>query len=96
MTKAKVILSGVALFALIGGALAFKAARVSNTFFSNGTTLTTTVLGGPLVEQTYCTVEFQTTYTTRVLPLAFSTTTTWSTTSIPTTTCPQITIYRTN
>jgi hypothetical protein len=34
MTKGKLILSGVALFAVIGGALAFKAARTPAQFFS--------------------------------------------------------------
>lgn len=58
MSKAKMILSGVALFALIGGALAFKASRESNQFFSS----TTTRVNGVVL--TYCTVPFQTTYTT--------------------------------
>jgi hypothetical protein len=33
MIKGKLILSGVALFAIIGGALAFKTARINNMFF---------------------------------------------------------------
>jgi hypothetical protein len=33
MKKAKIVLSAVALFAVVGGALAFKAARIPQTFF---------------------------------------------------------------
>ncbi|ACU60682.1 hypothetical protein [Chitinophaga pinensis] len=95
MRKAKVILSAVAMFALVGGALAFKASRIPNVFFSNGTTLTTTTPGGPLVTRTYCTVPFTTSYTTTVNPLVLSTTTTWSTTSLTTRVCPTITVYST-
>ncbi|MVT12493.1 hypothetical protein [Chitinophaga tropicalis] len=36
MKKAKVILSAVALFAVVGGALAFKAARISVRYFTPG------------------------------------------------------------
>lgn len=95
MRKARFILSAVAMLALVGGALAFKASRIVNVFYSNGTTLTTTIPGGPLVQRTYCTVPFTTTYTTRPNPLVFSTTTTWYTTSVPTTVCPTITVYQT-
>lgn len=47
MTKAKLILSGIALFAVIGGALAFNATKVSYLFF----TTTTTIINGVTVTQ---------------------------------------------
>lgn len=58
MKKAKVILSAVALFAVVGGALAFKATREENTFYRN----TLTTING--VQFTYCTAPFTTTLTT--------------------------------
>ncbi|SDF01111.1 hypothetical protein SAMN04488121_101513 [Chitinophaga filiformis] len=87
MYKAKTILTTVAILALVGGVLALKINRISNFFYSNGTTLTTTVLGGPLVTMTYCTVPFATAYTTQPRPFVFSKTTCWHTTSILST-CP--------
>ncbi|SDF00859.1 hypothetical protein SAMN04488121_101505 [Chitinophaga filiformis] len=93
MRKARSILLAIVFFALIGGLFASKMSRIIAVFYSNGTTLTTTTPGGPLVVRTYCTVVFFTVYTTIVIPGAFSTTTRLSTTSIPTTICPLITIY---
>lgn len=94
MNKGKMLLSAIALFAVIGGTLAFKATRVTNTFFSYGPTLTTTTPGGPLVNTSFCTVPFQTTYTTAPDPLVFSKTTNWSTIASSTTSC-LITVYQT-
>lgn len=47
MTKAKIILSGVALFTVIGGALAFKASRLPANSITSYTTRTQP--GGPIV-----------------------------------------------
>jgi hypothetical protein len=44
MKKAKIVLSAVALFAVIGGAFAFKATRIPQPFYKNTTTTTTTAL----------------------------------------------------
>jgi hypothetical protein len=50
MTKAKLILSGVAFFALVGGALAFKANRGAGNLFQPvaGQTFTTTATNGQI------------------------------------------------
>jgi hypothetical protein len=55
MKKAKIMLSAIAILAVVGGAFAFKAARVNHTFFSLDT------------NNGICSVPFATTYTT-VLP----------------------------
>jgi hypothetical protein len=62
MSKAKLVLSAVALFAMVGGALAFKATRQLNTFYSSRTF--TTVVGGQIVTRTICDVTFPTRLTT--------------------------------
>lgn len=46
MKKAKIALTAIALFAVIGGALAFKASRIQFTLWTHGTATTTTVLNG--------------------------------------------------
>jgi hypothetical protein len=68
MKKAKIILSAIAVFAVIGGALAFKTSRFSETQLWTVTgvtvTSTTTAVGGPTYSATipYCkTVNFFTT-----------------------------------
>jgi hypothetical protein len=65
MSKAKLVLSAVALFAMVGGALAFKATRQLNTFYSSRT-FTTTTVGGLIVTRTICDVTFPTRLTTTV------------------------------
>lgn len=63
MRKAKIALSTIAIFAVVGGAFAFKTAREANTFFSKD----------PINGQ--CSVQFQTLLTTvgGVQPVAYST-----------------------
>lgn len=39
MKKAKIVLSAVALFAVVGGAFAFKASRATNTLYARTSTL---------------------------------------------------------
>lgn len=58
MKQAKFALTAVALLAVIGGALAFKANRTPRQFFSYGTTL----VDG--VKKTGCVIPVQTLYTT--------------------------------
>ncbi|ACU60683.1 hypothetical protein Cpin_3216 [Chitinophaga pinensis DSM 2588] len=93
--KAKAILLVLFVFAVSAGLLAFKANRGLFLFFSNGTTLTTTTPGGPLVTRTYCTIPIITFYTTAVNPLVYSKTTTWYTTELTTRSCLTITVYST-
>jgi hypothetical protein len=49
MKKAKVVLTTIAVFALVGGTLAFKASKFGQGFAFIATTTTTTAPGGPLV-----------------------------------------------
>jgi hypothetical protein len=74
MTKAKLILSGIAFFAIIGGAVAFKAARTPQPFFG------TAVAGGP------CNVAKNINYTTSTTLTAPILTTTLTYYSIASTT----------
>jgi len=57
MKQAKLVLTAVGVLAVIGGALAFKASRQQNTFYTE----TKTTING--VPRTYCTVETQLFYT---------------------------------
>jgi hypothetical protein len=86
MKKAKVILSAIAILAVVGGAFAFKASRILYPFYSTRTFTTTTIAGGPTVTLTYCDVPFFTTYTTISAAGVIPTTLSYSTTST-TTTC---------
>jgi len=62
MKKAKVMLTAVGLLAVVGGALAFKAHRVTGSYFCSTTSTTsvcnlraTTDLSGGPITQLYCT-----------------------------------------
>jgi hypothetical protein len=93
MSKAKLVLSAIALFAMVGGAIAFKATRTVNMFYANRTFTTRTIPGGPIVTRTYCDEPFQTRYTT--LPnFGLPITKAYSTTRL-TVPCPVITVYST-
>lgn len=75
MKKAKIVLSAVALFAVVGGALAFKAARQPNRFF-------TAPAAGQL-----CTIPVNLSYTTTanpttIIPYATTSTTTLCTAAV--------------
>ncbi|UPK69725.1 hypothetical protein [Chitinophaga filiformis] len=59
MNKAKIMLSGVALLAVVGGALAFKASRLPSNAITSYTT--TTAVGGPTVTRCKTTKGFFTT-----------------------------------
>jgi len=49
MKKAKIVLSAIALFAVVGGALAFKANKFGlGTMYYAGTSTITTAVGGPV------------------------------------------------
>jgi len=78
MKKAKIVLSAVAVFAVIGGAFAFKASRTLNTFYSSST-------------NGICSVTFKTTYTTDLSQPGAAFTTRLATTQL-TTVCPTITV----
>jgi hypothetical protein len=89
MTKAKLILSVIAIFAIIGGAMAFKATRNAQQFFSTGTTTVNNVTF------TYCTVPFRTLYSTTT---TFSgqpgvAVTSFYSLPISLSSCPAITVY---
>jgi len=79
MKKAKIMLSAIAVIAVVSGAVAFKASRfTANTFFSYGSA--TTKIGGPIV--TGCVVPVATFRTTdpsgvqtNLLPTTFITNT---------------------
>ncbi|WP_298741007.1 hypothetical protein [uncultured Chitinophaga sp.] len=49
MKKAKVVLTAIGIFAIVGGALAFKAKTFGQPILYIATTTTTTTPGGPLV-----------------------------------------------
>jgi hypothetical protein len=97
MRKAKIILSAIAILAVIGGALAFKASssRQLNPFHSTRTFTTTTIVGGPTVTLTFCDVQFYTTYTTATIAGVIPTILSYST-ARTTTTCPPLVLYPTN
>lgn len=88
MRKAKIMLSAIAVFAVIGGAFAFKASRSLAPFYSN--TLTTTIAGGPLVQA--CKLEIHPTLTTINQGLG-TTITQYSTTTLAVP-CPTRTFYK--
>lgn len=94
MKKARIALCAIGLFAVVGGAFAFKATRQINIFYTSRTFTTTTVPGGPITTLTYCDVTYRTRYTTDVIPgvptLVTSASTT--TTTVP---CPLTTLYST-
>lgn len=83
----KVVLSAIALFAIIGGTLAFKAQRTPHTFFKKNTTTTVTA-------DQICTLPVNVLYTTRIqdatgdpiLQTLYATTTAAGD-------CPQLLIY---
>lgn len=83
MKKAKIVLSAVALFGLVGGALAFKASRVPQPFYTNTTTSTTTAL--------VCTATTSILYTTanNGRPTTFVSGIHTTTTTLP---CPGLTV----
>ncbi|MEC5146406.1 hypothetical protein [Chitinophaga sp. 212800010-3] len=77
MKKAKFALTAIAVLAVIGGAMAFKASRQLNPFFAYGSTNTTTAPGGPIVPVTGCVLPTQLSYTTAPgsgLTIAYSST----------------------
>jgi hypothetical protein len=93
MSKAKLVLSAVALFAMVGGALAFKATRTENTFYSTRTFTTRTTPGGPIVTRTICDATLFTTYTT-IPNGSAALLRSYSTTAAPLTgLCPVITVF---
>jgi len=49
MKKAKIVLTAIGVFAIVGGALAFKAKKFGQPILYVATTTTTTTPGGPLV-----------------------------------------------
>lgn len=64
MKKAKIVLSAVALLAVVGGALAFKANRIPKTFYSGPACTTPVVLpyttvnnGRPTLQTSVTTIE---------------------------------------
>ena len=91
MKKAKLMLSAIAVLAVVGGAFAFKASRQPVRFFSN--TITTTVGGAPT---TLCTVPYTIPYTTAIVLGAPTFATSVSLISKPTASCPLTTLYLTN
>jgi len=81
MKKAKIMLTAVAVFAVIGGAMAFKA-RTSHTFYRIGA-------------QGQCTSAFQTTLTTLTNPGDETFTTRLATQPVQQNVCPIITVKET-
>ncbi|TWV96184.1 hypothetical protein [Chitinophaga pinensis] len=80
MKKAKIVLSAVALFALVGGAFAFKATRTNHTLYSY-------TAGG-------CISPTSLPYTTVNEGLGTTALTTVYTISLPGRTCPATTLFR--
>jgi hypothetical protein len=95
MRKAKIILSTIAILAVVGGTFALKATsyRGLNMFYSTRTLSTTTIVGGPIVTLTYCDVWFYTTYTT--VPVLGVVPTTLNYSTWPTTTTCTTVVYPT-
>jgi hypothetical protein len=89
MKKAKIMLSAIAIFAVVGGAFAFKAQRSLIPFFSN---TTTTTIGG--IETTVCTLPVEIRYTTAQNNLGTVGNLPYSSVSVPTGPCTT-TLYRT-
>ncbi|PWV45797.1 hypothetical protein [Chitinophaga sp. S165] len=87
MKKARIVLSAVALFAVVGGALAFKASRQPASFFSN---TTTTTIGG--AQTTICTLPVQAALTTEDQGLG-STIVSYSVVAKTNASCPARTLY---
>jgi hypothetical protein len=94
MSKAKLVLSAVALFAMVGGVLAFKATRgLLITFYSTRTFTTRTIPTGPIITHTICDATLFTTYTT-IPNGSAALLRSYSTTAAPTTgPCPVITVF---
>ncbi|SFO29571.1 hypothetical protein SAMN05428949_4830 [Chitinophaga sp. YR627] len=90
MKKAKLILSAVALLAVAGGAVAFKATRSLNTFYSVD-------VANSVPSLRLCTKAVQTTYTTDpqlAIPQAPAITqTTYYTTRVNSTSCPATILF---
>lgn len=89
MKKAKLVLSAVAVFAVIGGAFAFKA-RTLHTFYKVDT-------ANPNPAARLCTLPVQINYTTLTQPgQAPIAQTLYYTTSVASTSCPTTTIFTVN
>lgn len=76
MKKAKIVLSAVALFAVVGGALAFKANReVATLFYPTTTATVTTTVGGPAYFQCAAVASYTTTNAGNVIARTYYTST---------------------